>query len=334
MKQYGRIIGLMLCTLIAAPAIFSKQCNLKSKKQCSLKQPPPATKESKQRYTTADLIAHVKTREDKRFVFIVPGYNNENWVERTLVSIFTQNYTNYHVICIDDASTDNAVSRIKACVAEHKMADKVTLIENKIRQGMMANRYEAVYQCKDEDICVLLDGDDWLFPDPEILSFYNKIYSDQTVWTTYGQYVEYPSGKIGFAAEYNYIIVRKNEFRKHNFKAMHLRTFYSWLFKLIKPETFLYKGTYLRVNTDWAIMYPILEMASVHTAFISKVTCVYNMGNPLSGFKKKNNSQFLEVAAWIKAQPPYKALAEKPELPLKINNYREMKTNKYIGVNG
>ena len=41
---------------------------------------------------------------------------------------------------------------------------------------------------KDEDVLVLLDGDDWLYDDGafEIL---NKAYQDENTWITWGTYV-------------------------------------------------------------------------------------------------------------------------------------------------
>jgi glycosyltransferase involved in cell wall biosynthesis len=41
---------------------------------------------------------------------IVPGYNNNDKfrLENNLNSLFTQNYTNYFVVILDDASTDKS----------------------------------------------------------------------------------------------------------------------------------------------------------------------------------------------------------------------------------
>ena len=44
---------------------------------------------------------------------IVPSYNQGNYLEETLVSIISQNYTNMELIVIDGESTDNSVEIIK-----------------------------------------------------------------------------------------------------------------------------------------------------------------------------------------------------------------------------
>ena len=40
---------------------------------------------------------------------IIPVYNVEEYVSRTLDSVFVQNFKNFEVIIVDDASTDNSL---------------------------------------------------------------------------------------------------------------------------------------------------------------------------------------------------------------------------------
>jgi glycosyltransferase involved in cell wall biosynthesis len=46
---------------------------------------------------------------------IVPNYNHARYLKQRLDSIFQQTYTNYEVILLDDASTDESVSIMEAC---------------------------------------------------------------------------------------------------------------------------------------------------------------------------------------------------------------------------
>ena len=41
-----------------------------------------------------------------KFTIITPSYNNVEWVEFNLASVLNQTYSNYRVMYIDDASTD------------------------------------------------------------------------------------------------------------------------------------------------------------------------------------------------------------------------------------
>ncbi len=43
---------------------------------------------------------------EKPFVFIIASYNNSEWYKNNLDSVFAQDYENYRIIYIDDASPD------------------------------------------------------------------------------------------------------------------------------------------------------------------------------------------------------------------------------------
>ena len=47
-----------------------------------------------------------------KFKVVISSYNNEKWVEANVASILKQTYTNYDVLYINDASTDNTLSLI------------------------------------------------------------------------------------------------------------------------------------------------------------------------------------------------------------------------------
>ena len=51
-------------------------------------------------------------RENK-FKIVIPSYNNEQWIEHNVASILNQTYTNYDVLYINDASTDDTLSHIQ-----------------------------------------------------------------------------------------------------------------------------------------------------------------------------------------------------------------------------
>ena len=45
--------------------------------------------------------------ENNKFVVVVPVYNAENFIEKCINSIISQDYDNYKLVVIDDCSTDN-----------------------------------------------------------------------------------------------------------------------------------------------------------------------------------------------------------------------------------
>ncbi len=62
-----------------------------------------------------------------KFKVVIPSYNNEKWVEANVASILKQTYTNYDVLYINDASTDNTPNIIKNIVDNHELDNCIYL---------------------------------------------------------------------------------------------------------------------------------------------------------------------------------------------------------------
>lgn len=255
------------------------------------------------------LISTLFFGEEKSIVVIIPSYNNQDWVERNLHSVLTQDYQNFRVIYIDDASTDQTLSLAKQIASEKK----VKFIQNPNRMGALANIYRAVWECDPSDIIVTVDGDDWLYHEG-VLQRINDAYSDPSVWITYGQKIEYPTGHPGGAELIPFEVIQNNSFRDFDWVGTHLRTFYAGLFQKIKKKDFLYQGEFFPVAWDLSFMFPMLEMAGFHSRFISDTLYVYNVATPLSDRKLYLEQQrFLD--SYIREMPRYQPI-ETPYEPL------------------
>ncbi len=128
---------------------------------------------------------------------------------------------------------------------------------------------------------------------------------------TYGQYEEYPHGKVGQCAELPDQVTQHNLYREYCYNGVisHLRTCYAWLFKKIKKEDLLYKEKFFKVTWDKALMFPMLEMAAGRAKFIPDVLYVYNMATPINDFKVRL-PQVLECDKHIRSMPKYAALKQ------------------------
>lgn len=219
-----------------------------------------------------------------QFVIIIPSYNNEQWYFMNLSSVLTQKYPHYRIIYIDDVSTDNTLSCVKDFITQYDQDKKITLIANEKRQGALANFYYAIHSCQPNEIIVMLDGDDWL-ADENTLSILNTAYSDPNVWITYGQFKEYPSGRLGGARQLPAEVIQKHCYREYDWVTTHLRTFYASLFHKIKKEDLMHEGAFFPMAWDLAIMFPILEMAGEHSRFISDILYIYNRATPINDNK-------------------------------------------------
>jgi glycosyltransferase involved in cell wall biosynthesis len=227
---------------------------------------------------------------ERRIVVVTASYNNRQWYRKNLDSIFNQKYTNYYVIYIDDCSTDGTGDLVDAYINERQQKERIILLHNHKRCGTASNLYMAIHQCRDTDIVVIVDGDDWL-AHANVFNRLNNTYADPNVWLTYGQFKEIPSGNIGFCVQYPSHIVQNNLFRTFSHIPSHLRTFYAGLFKKIKKEDLMLEGDFLPMTADMATMIPMIEMAGTHHKFISEVLLEYNMLNPINDHKVSRELQ-------------------------------------------
>jgi glycosyltransferase involved in cell wall biosynthesis len=247
---------------------------------------------------------------EKPILVIITSYNNKNWYARNLQSVLSQNYANFRVFYTDDFSPDGTGDLVEEYLIDNDLDKKVYLTKNTIRRGSLHNTYTMIQLCDDDTIIVNLDGDDW-FPDNDILTRINNIYSSNEIWLTYGQFQTHPTGEKGWASPMPQQIVESNSFRLYTGLPTHLRTFYAWLFKEIKLEDLLYLGKFHTTVPDMAIMFPMIEMAGERHQFISDIMYIYNEENPLSEHHINRQLQ-INTLENLKLKKPYNRLIKKP----------------------
>ncbi|MBT4856169.1 glycosyltransferase family 2 protein [bacterium] len=237
---------------------------------------------------------------EKKLVVVVPSYNNAQWYKHNLDSIFNQNYTNYRIIYLDDHSSDNTAHLVEQYIYEKHQQQRVTLIKNETRQGATANRYKGSHLCENNEIILILDGDDW-FAHDNVLKKINKVYSKYDIWVTYGQYKRFPSNKKGHCKK----LPQDFDFRASTcYYTSALRTYYAWLFKKIPKNDLQHQGEFFQIAGDVAEMLPMVEMARGHIRFIREVLYIYNNQTPLNDFKNNYQEQ-LDIAQVIRSKPQY-----------------------------
>lgn len=91
---------------------------------------------------------------------IIPLYNKEHFIGKTIQSVLVQTYTDYELIIINDGSTDKSLDIVKQFV-DHRI---VCITQN--NQGVSAARNAGIKIAKGEFIAFLDADDEWL---PEYL---------------------------------------------------------------------------------------------------------------------------------------------------------------------
>ncbi len=242
---------------------------------------------------------------DKKFVFLVPSYNNAQWYENNLNSIFMQNYDNYRVIYIDDCSTDNTAQLVEDYVVSLKQSDRVTLVRNTERKRALSNIYYGAYKCQDDEIVVMLDGDDWLAHE-NVLKLLNDIYQNQNVWLTFGNF-RMDSRAYSWGKDIPKRVVIDKKLRAFQPGPGHLRTFYAKLFKKIEKEDLSKDGEFYAYTYDLAMMFPMIEMAGDRYWFVRQQWYIYNDRNPINDHKvDKSMQRALDIE--IRSKTPYERI--------------------------
>lgn len=92
---------------------------------------------------------------------IMPAYNAESTLMRAMLSVIHQTFTNWELLIIDDASTDNTLSIAKEISAEDT---RINVVSSRFNQGAAASRNKGVQLCKGTYVA-FIDSDDVWYPE-------------------------------------------------------------------------------------------------------------------------------------------------------------------------
>ena len=236
------------------------------------------------------------------FKIITPFYNCKEWIAKSINSIRRQAYNNFECVLIDDISTDGSAEVVEKEIAGD---GRFTLIKNDNKRYALGNIVRTIedLNCDDEDVIIVLDGDDWL-PSRNVLSKLNDSYTGCLM--TYGSYALSPGGQRGpEPSEYSQEVIKSNSFRQDQWRASHLRSFKYKLWKNINLDDLKDEdGDYYKMTYDQAIMLPLLEMAAERSKYIPEIMHIYNKNNPLNVDKNKAEQQSA-LAHKIRSKTPY-----------------------------
>ena len=92
---------------------------------------------------------------------IMPAYNSEQFIEKSIRSALAQTYSNLEIIVIDDCSSDGTVQIVQKLAQED---NRVRLIQNETNAGAANSRNKGM-DCSRGAYVALLDSDDIWYPD-------------------------------------------------------------------------------------------------------------------------------------------------------------------------
>jgi glycosyltransferase involved in cell wall biosynthesis len=94
---------------------------------------------------------------------LMPVYNEESYVSEAIESVQNQSYSNWELIVVDDASTDNTYEMVR----QYADGDnRIQLLRNKVNKGIVETRNRLLEEIDDETRYIALcDGDDVMLPE-------------------------------------------------------------------------------------------------------------------------------------------------------------------------
>lgn len=240
---------------------------------------------------------------------VIIGWKVEKYIDRCISSLISQELKDWTTCVVLDPSDDRTVEIANSYA---KKDSRIKVISNTTQMYAMANALRSINEQtpNDEDVIVALDADDW-FAGPNTLSILDGYYKRKPeILVTHGSWVAFPDSANGNNAPYSTMEWEKG-IRKVPWHASHLRTFKYKLWKHVKDEDLRGPdGLYARVTCDFAIMFPLMEMAGQNRVqYIPEKIYVYNRETPFNDKKMRLQEQ-LQFAKYFSSKTPYNYLKD------------------------
>jgi glycosyltransferase involved in cell wall biosynthesis len=237
-------------------------------------------------------------------------YNARPYIGKCLASITEQSVRDWRCYVLNDLSTDGSEDIVTE-FAERD--DRIIIINNDRKLYQVGSYLHALIrpEIADDDICISVDGDDWL-PDELVLERVREAYADHATWLTWGSMLMYHGGGL-HPSDMSQPLACWDNIRAQGWMTSHLRTWKAFLYRAIDPPDLCDRdGNYWRMSGDQAFMLPMLEMAGPERAkFLLDYNYVYNAANPLSDHVVDGNMQ-AEMCRAIRRLPSYERLRRSP----------------------
>lgn len=143
---------------------------------------------------------------------IIPVYNTEKYLEKSIRSIMNQTYKNLEIICVNDGSTDKSLEILKKLQQE----DNRIIIIDKQNEGQGMSRNAGLKRATSEWIS-FIDSDDTL--DVNAYEFIVPNLSDETQMVHFGIRMVYEDGIVRVSTDDEYYTINQGglvEIQKSN----------------------------------------------------------------------------------------------------------------------
>jgi len=226
---------------------------------------------------------------------ILPVYNSESFIIKTVNSIINQSYSNWRIIIIDDASTDKTLLLLNSFYKSLIYKKKIFIIKNLINKGQAYCRNMGLKYSKSEYVAFIDSDDLWMREKLEKQIKFMKTFDYVFTYTDYKIFRNNKSKIVYVPMHYNYsqfvlntsiatstMVIKKKVI--NNFFPVQIRLCEDYLFKcklLKENKAYKCQGAYtkytLRKNSlQSSRMRVLLSVWSINKHF-NKMNIIQNI---------------------------------------------------------
>lgn len=258
--------------------------------------------------------------KQNRFIIISPFYNAKKTMEQFLASIHYQTYKNFRIILLDDMSTDGSFDVVKGFCKKNNIpyewsqdeknidsfeslklsldvpTARIVYIKNQNKLWEVANILNALKLCKDDDIILRIDPDDFLM-NLCSLEDLNDCYNQndvEAVWTAH----RWEGSKRNISGP----MTADADVYKHPWVSSHLKSFRKYLINDVKDENFRsWNGEYFKRIGDQAIYLPVLHKTKKR-GFLPIQTYFYHIEDNPATYQTEDSKFQREEAEYLRSR--------------------------------
>lgn len=239
---------------------------------------------------------------------MIPAFNCEDSIYRTLLSVAGQSYSNWRIVLIDDMSTDNTREAVETAANSLGISDKTIVISRSEKYGEVRNTLDIVRNyAEPNDIIVRLDAGDYLV-DLDAFAIINVAYQQtgcEVLWTAHrwGLTDKNISGPL----------IANTSVYDQPWVSSHLKTFRARNLEPINLENFKDEnGDWIMIACDQAIFLPMMEHIRINNSnpmalfFLPRIMYHYsidlsdpNLFNQPRSFRQKASAEFIRERGYI-----------------------------------
>lgn len=129
-----------------------------------------------------------------KYSVVIPLYNKEHYIKKTLQSVLSQTYQDYEIIVVDDGSSDRSFE-----VAKEVNSDKIKIITQE-NQGVAVARNTGIYNATGTYIAFLDADDEWRENYLETIDDLTNKFPQSDIYVT-AYAVNMGNGKVNYSTQ-------------------------------------------------------------------------------------------------------------------------------------